>query len=1099
MLYNRLNIFTDRAEAITLFEEIRSRDSHQDWPLLPILAFTSLGGGGKSTLLEYLRIKKCSVDGKPAIPYVYLDFNLATAPTNFLLILITMRDQLQRLVDGQGKHLRFPRFDLGALIALAALNRQDFSSIRPAAIRSKLTTGIHFMDSLPSVGSSLGGAIGHSIPYLSYVALILETLKSLGQIKSLKNVLSNFLDNLEDKAAWQWYRQHGSQTGIGVNDHAREALLRLEALNMSGKPEQDLFIRELLPAAFIADLFEALLSDPPHAWTPTANVVFFFDGFETLQHANEGTATLLLRALTTDYLKEHPPGPILLVLASRDRLPGADNVEQVSLEQTIQDEKELKDHARKIYRNWRSKIKFDKKHARLSDLYLVFPLQDFGKQDTREFLLSYGTQKKDSIFADNAALVETIEQVTGGHPLFLALAAAAVLEAKEHGGQLEANDFVEVLVPTEVVPEHSLEHVGDFLLKLFLRQLDEDERDDLIRCSAPRFLDEGILRAVLQLPSDKKARTRLNKYRRYTFLRISNETQVVFHPVVRDLLLKQMPPSQKPNSDYQNTHQCLRAYFHDSAATGDEQATIEEAYHALALGDQKPALQLGLTSRREKLTLWEHLMKAVAEAPVAFQPSDIEQQADAAFERVDLKDDLEDWVTALVLYQWLLSSFPVDSPKRAAIWFNIGVLYTYMQRGNQQANLQRAIDFYEEALKVYTHELFPERWATTNIYLGEAYCLLRGKDRRDTRQKGIECYKKAEQIYTEESFPLEWARIQNNLGEAHGDLPEEDLPANVEKAIDYYQAALRVRSRQNSPFDLAITQNNLGNAYSHRSKGNRLENATNAIHCYEEALTVHTEERYHLEWARAQNNLGNVYRQLPWGDKQEQQINLSKAIEYYQEALRVRTEERYPVDWATTQYNRGLTYTMMPWTGPQEQETNLDQATACLERALRIHTREDYPVEWARVQNALGNVYRSQSGREQKERAIAYYQAALEILTREATPLEWARVQHNMGLAYSLLRGKDREGEFKKAMECYDRALTVRKPQTFPEEYARTQEAMGNACIHMWGANRKARVDKAILHYQNALRIFTSLVSTPDIRKVRAELDYALKESRRMR
>ena len=39
-----LDTFTDRREALALFDVVRGRDPAQPWPLLPILAFIAPGG-----------------------------------------------------------------------------------------------------------------------------------------------------------------------------------------------------------------------------------------------------------------------------------------------------------------------------------------------------------------------------------------------------------------------------------------------------------------------------------------------------------------------------------------------------------------------------------------------------------------------------------------------------------------------------------------------------------------------------------------------------------------------------------------------------------------------------------------------------------------------------------------------------------------------------------------------------------------------------------------------------------------------------------------------------------------------------------------------
>ncbi len=140
--------FTDRCEAIALFNLLRSRAPDKPWPLLPILTFVAPGGSGKSLLLRYLREKECSVDGRAAIPFAYLDFTLWHAPKELLSILIELRDQLQRQADGDGRHLAFPRFDLGAIIAQSAATNQDSGSFSPNQIRNALGSGVQIIKSM---------------------------------------------------------------------------------------------------------------------------------------------------------------------------------------------------------------------------------------------------------------------------------------------------------------------------------------------------------------------------------------------------------------------------------------------------------------------------------------------------------------------------------------------------------------------------------------------------------------------------------------------------------------------------------------------------------------------------------------------------------------------------------------------------------------------------------------------------------------------------------------------------------------------------------------------------------------------------------------
>src|SRR5947209_1410502 len=162
------DLFTDRREALALFDLLRGRHPEQPWPLLPILAFIAPGGSGKSTLMDYLRVTKCSLpDGRAALPYAHLDFTFPSAPKDLLSILVALRDQLQQHADGRGQHLTFPRFDLGALIAQASSTTEDLSAFGPQEVRRKLSTGKQVFESLKDLGSSLGYTVPFVPPLLA--------------------------------------------------------------------------------------------------------------------------------------------------------------------------------------------------------------------------------------------------------------------------------------------------------------------------------------------------------------------------------------------------------------------------------------------------------------------------------------------------------------------------------------------------------------------------------------------------------------------------------------------------------------------------------------------------------------------------------------------------------------------------------------------------------------------------------------------------------------------------------------------------------------------------------------------------------------------
>ncbi len=201
-----------------------------------------------------------------------------------------------------------------------------------------------------------------------------------------------------------------------------------------------------------------------------------------------------------------------------------------------------------------------------------------------------------------------------------------------------------------------------------------------------------------------------------------DDQRIMFHPLVRTLLLRQLPPDHEPESDYYRTHTRLREHFHRLASTQlsslqpgmvDWQVHIEEAYHALALGDPEPAIKLGIVAQRATLAVWEPLLEAVTQASTKLMPANIEKQAYDALVQAGRHHYTQDGVTAIILYSWLLTAFQGDPSEVARLQLSLGAAYSALPAGDRQANLERAIACYEAALEVYTPEAFPVDWART--------------------------------------------------------------------------------------------------------------------------------------------------------------------------------------------------------------------------------------------------------------------------------------------------------------------------------------------------------------------------------------------------
>jgi hypothetical protein len=263
-------------------------------------------------------------------------------------------------------------------MARGALTGEDPDSLTPNQVRSKLAEGKHFFESLTALSSTLG----HAVPF---VPALMAGINVAGQIKPVRDILSS----LEDSTGWKWYRQRGSETGLGANVQLKDVMHRLYSWSMPGKPERDYVISHVLPEAFLADLLDALVqSNPPLAWSSDANVVLFFDGLEELfsGHGKDNVAIQLLEALTlSSYRERDETDPLLIVVGSRQSpieltgtaLPGG------ARPHTLQDEQN--DSIRSLHQRWQQHLPVERTYLTLQDLCLPFQLDDFGQDDTKHY------------------------------------------------------------------------------------------------------------------------------------------------------------------------------------------------------------------------------------------------------------------------------------------------------------------------------------------------------------------------------------------------------------------------------------------------------------------------------------------------------------------------------------------------------------------------------------------------------------------------------------------------------------------------------------------------------------------------------------------
>ncbi|QIR38768.1 CHAT domain-containing protein [Tolypothrix sp. PCC 7910] len=431
-------------------------------------------------------------------------------------------------------------------------------------------------------------------------------------------------------------------------------------------------------------------------------------------------------------------------------------------------------------------------------------------------------------------------------------------------------------------------------------------------------------------------------------------------------------------------------------------------------------------------------------------------------------------IFAQLLRRWATNTLAAVEPDTATSIAALLVIFSNLIQqfplGSKANNMEIAIAGYEIALTVYTRNVFPEQWATTQNNLGNAYRNRIMGERAENLEEAITAYRTALEVLTRNAFPVDWATTQNNLGNAYSDRIMGEHAENLELAIAAYRAALEVRTRNAFPEQWATTQNNLGTAYSERIMGERAENLEEAIAAYRAALEVRTRNAFPEQWATTQNNLGTAYSERIMGERAE---NLEEAIAAYRAALEVRTRNAFPEQWAGTQNNLGNAYSDRIM---GERAENLEEAIAAYRAALEVLTRNAFPVDWAMTQNNLGNAYRNRIMGERAENlelAITTYRAALEVLTRNAFPIDWAMTQNNLGNAYRNRIMGERAENLELAIAAYRAALEVYTRNAFPIDWATTQNNLGTAYADRIMGERAENLELAIAAYRAALEVLT--------------------------
>ena len=462
------------------------------------------------------------------------------------------------------------------------------------------------------------------------------------------------------------------------------------------------------------------------------------------------------------------------------------------------------------------------------------------------------------------------------------------------------------------------------------------------------------------------------------------------------------------------------------------------------------------------------------------ESSDTEERAALYHELGDLFTDLvtgersEHLEKAIDAYRKALSLWNKETQPHdwAKTMHNLGLVFRSRLQGDAEKNIRHAIEAYEACLDVFTQKAYPNDWADTHRHLAIAYHNRYAGDREVSLKHGLHHSLLALQVFTQASDPVNWAIMQQMLGYIHAAWVGEDKPAHIEQAIVAFRKSLEVFTKDQNPSLWTSSQYNLGQIYTARSKGSVNENIAHAVHAFESALEVYDRIAQPELWAMTKHALALAYSGVEGAERVDY---LERAIDLLEEALQVYIPEEYPQDWIMVHNTLGIVYQERIYGDPRE---NVQRAVRAFHAALDGLEKDVDPDSWASIQHNLGNALSSRFLPNRKENlyaALEAYRLALQIRRPEETPVAWARTHYSIGQAHQdLMVEEDSENHFEAAVQSFEKALTVYTVSSHPIDWGHCQFTLGNAYSTRAAFVREAEaiplLEKSIQAYERSLQ-----------------------------
>lgn len=205
---------------------------------------------------------------------------------------------------------------------------------------------------------------------------------------------------------------------------------------------------------------------------------------------------------------------------------------------------------------------------------------------------------------------------------------------------------------------------------------------------------------------------------------------------------------------------------------------------------------------------------------------------------------------------------------------------------NISESFAEALGYITRAIKIYEEEMLEELLFNAYYKKGQLLFTWAKKGQAQFFRPAIESYQQAVRYFTKEDYPEIYADIQHYLGVIYAEIPDEIKKKSIWAAVSYaaFMEALAIFTKENTPYEYALVCNSLGNALMKYPAAIHSDNYEKALFYYNEALDIRTPERYPLERSLSLLN----YLEASWNaDNTSNEQNPGRYADMWQKAEEV--------------------------------------------------------------------------------------------------------------------------------------------------------------------------------------------------------------------